>query len=125
MAKENCTRRFANDSASSIRYSRPAWAGSRAPNWRRRYPEAGGLGVIGAGSTLNREGLLAEINGVRERTDKPFGVDILFATIRAGRRRVGAVYGCGAGYGRGGFGGKSPGARFRSRQPEGGGAGSA
>ena len=45
--------------------------------------EAGGLGVIGAGSTLNKEGLLAEINGVRERTDKPFGVDILFATIRA------------------------------------------
>lgn len=45
--------------------------------------EAGGLGVIGAGSTLNREGLLTEINGVRERTDKPFGVDILFATIRA------------------------------------------
>ena len=26
--------------------------------------EAGGLGVIGAGSTLNKEGLLAEINGV-------------------------------------------------------------
>ena len=45
--------------------------------------EAGGLGVIGAGSTLNKEGLLAEINGVRERTDRPFGVDILFATIRA------------------------------------------
>ena len=31
--------------------------------------EAGGLGVIGAGSTLNKEGLLAEINGVRERTE--------------------------------------------------------
>jgi enoyl-[acyl-carrier protein] reductase II len=45
--------------------------------------EAGGLGVIGAGSTLTKDGLRAEINGVRERTDKPFGVDILFATIRA------------------------------------------
>ena len=45
--------------------------------------EAGGLGVVGAGSTLTKEGLVAEIDGVRDRTDKPFGVDILFATIRA------------------------------------------
>ncbi len=45
--------------------------------------EAGGLGVIGAGSTLTKDGLRAEIDGVRERTDKPFGVDILFATVRA------------------------------------------
>ncbi len=45
--------------------------------------EAGGLGVIGAGSNLTGEELRAEIRGVRERTDKPFGVDILFATIRA------------------------------------------
>lgn len=45
--------------------------------------EAGGLGVIGAGSTLDRESLRKEIDGVRARTDKPFGVDILFATIRA------------------------------------------
>ena len=45
--------------------------------------EAGGLGVIGAGSNLTPEELRAEIRGVRERTDKPFGVDILFATIRA------------------------------------------
>jgi enoyl-[acyl-carrier protein] reductase II len=44
--------------------------------------EAGGLGVIAAahGSpALLRD----EIRRVRDRTDRPFGVDILFATIRA------------------------------------------
>ncbi len=45
--------------------------------------EAGGLGVVGAGSTLSPDELRAEIRGVRERTDKPFGVDILFAAMRA------------------------------------------
>ena len=44
--------------------------------------EAGGLGVIGAGSTGADE-LRDEIRGVKALTDKPFGVDILFATIRA------------------------------------------
>jgi enoyl-[acyl-carrier protein] reductase II len=42
--------------------------------------EAGGLGVIGAAS-LNGEGLRREIRKVRELTEKPFGVDILFATV--------------------------------------------
>ena len=41
---------------------------------------AGGLGVIGAAS-LDVEGLRAEIRKVRELTDRPFGVDVLFATI--------------------------------------------
>lgn len=45
--------------------------------------EAGGLGVVGAGSTSTADELRDEIRGVRDRTDKPFGVDILFATIRA------------------------------------------
>ena len=45
--------------------------------------EAGGLGVIGAGSTMDGERLRAEIRRVRELTDKPFGVDILFATVGA------------------------------------------
>jgi len=45
--------------------------------------EAGGLGVIGAGSTMTPDTLREEIHIVRDRTDKPFGVDILFATIRA------------------------------------------
>jgi len=44
--------------------------------------EAGGLGVIGAGSTGADE-LRDEIRGVKALTNKPFGVDILFATIRA------------------------------------------
>lgn len=44
---------------------------------------AGGLGVVGAGSTSGADELRAEIRGVRERTDRPFGVDILFATVRA------------------------------------------
>jgi enoyl-[acyl-carrier protein] reductase II len=41
---------------------------------------AGALGVIGAAS-LSAEQLREEIHKVRERTDRPFGVDILFATI--------------------------------------------
>ncbi|MCA8928608.1 MAG: nitronate monooxygenase [Alphaproteobacteria bacterium] len=45
--------------------------------------EAGGLGVVGAGSSSSADELRAEIRGVKARTDKPFGVDILFATIRA------------------------------------------
>jgi enoyl-[acyl-carrier protein] reductase II len=44
---------------------------------------AGGLGVIGAGSNMTREQLKNEIDTVRAITDKPFGVDILFATVRA------------------------------------------
>jgi enoyl-[acyl-carrier protein] reductase II len=42
--------------------------------------EAGGLGVIGSG-TMTPEELQAEIARVRERTGKPFGVDILFAKV--------------------------------------------
>ncbi|MFQ5898960.1 MAG: NAD(P)H-dependent flavin oxidoreductase [Candidatus Methylomirabilia bacterium] len=44
--------------------------------------EAGGLGVLAAAHNTPQE-LRAEIGRVRERTDKPFGVDILFATVRA------------------------------------------
>lgn len=40
--------------------------------------EAGGLGVIGS-AFMDPEVLRREIRLVRERTDKPFGVDILFA----------------------------------------------
>ncbi len=43
--------------------------------------EAGGLGMIGSAS-LSPDELRAEIRKVRERTDRPFGVDILFATTR-------------------------------------------
>jgi enoyl-[acyl-carrier protein] reductase II len=43
---------------------------------------AGGLGVIGAG-TMTAVQLRQEIRRVREATDKPFGVDILFAQIKA------------------------------------------
>ena len=50
--------------------------------------EAGGLGVVGAGSTMDGEELRAEIRRVRELTDKPFGVDILFATVRAEGEQV-------------------------------------
>jgi enoyl-[acyl-carrier protein] reductase II len=42
--------------------------------------EAGGLGVIGAAS-LSPDGLRREIHKVRSLTDRPFGVDILFATV--------------------------------------------
>ncbi|MEE9278960.1 MAG: nitronate monooxygenase [Myxococcota bacterium] len=41
---------------------------------------AGGLGVIGSAS-LGTKGLREEIHRVRDLTDRPFGVDILFATI--------------------------------------------
>jgi NAD(P)H-dependent flavin oxidoreductase YrpB (nitropropane dioxygenase family) len=43
--------------------------------------EAGGLGVLAAAHTTPEE-LRAEIRRVRDRTDKPFGVDILFASVR-------------------------------------------
>ncbi len=42
---------------------------------------AGGLGCIGAGSTMDADELRAEIRSVREQTDRPFAVDILFATV--------------------------------------------
>lgn len=45
--------------------------------------DAGGLGCIGAGSNMEAEELRAEIHQVRAKTDKPFAVDILFATVAA------------------------------------------
>jgi enoyl-[acyl-carrier protein] reductase II len=42
---------------------------------------AGGLGVIAAANLSPRE-LREEIRKVREQTDRPFGVDILFASVR-------------------------------------------
>lgn len=44
---------------------------------------AGGLGVIAAANLSPRE-LREEIQKVRDQTDRPFGVDILFASVRAG-----------------------------------------
>lgn len=49
---------------------------------------AGGLGVIGAGSSVSPDELRGEIRSVRARTDRPFGVDILFATVRASGNEV-------------------------------------
>ncbi len=46
--------------------------------------DAGGLGVLGAGSMSARQ-LRQEIQVVRDSTDRPFGVDILFAQIKADR----------------------------------------
>ena len=45
--------------------------------------EAGGLGVIGS-AFMNAEELRREIRLVKAATDKPFGVDILFAQARGG-----------------------------------------
>lgn len=45
---------------------------------------AGGLGVLGAG-TMSAQELREEIHKVKDLTDKPFGVDILFAAIKAER----------------------------------------
>ncbi len=45
--------------------------------------EAGGLGVIGTGLSMKPDELREQIRIVRGETDKPFGVDILFATVRA------------------------------------------
>lgn len=45
--------------------------------------QAGGLGVIGTGLSMQPDALQAQIRAVRSETEKPFGVDILFATIRA------------------------------------------
>jgi enoyl-[acyl-carrier protein] reductase II len=49
---------------------------------------AGGLGVIGAGSDMTPDVLRTEIRAVRARTDRPFGVDILFANVRAAGAEV-------------------------------------
>ncbi len=43
--------------------------------------QAGGLGVIAAANLTPRE-LREEIRKVREHTDRPFGVDILFASVK-------------------------------------------
>ncbi len=40
--------------------------------------EAGGVGCVGS-SAMSHEEMNAEIAGVRERTAKPFGVDLLTA----------------------------------------------
>jgi len=45
--------------------------------------EAGGLGVLGS-AFMEAEDLRAEIRKVKELTDKPFGVDILFAEVSGG-----------------------------------------
>lgn len=45
--------------------------------------EAGGLGVIGTGLSMRPNELRDQIRAVRGATRKPFGVDILFATLRA------------------------------------------
>jgi enoyl-[acyl-carrier protein] reductase II len=50
---------------------------------------AGGLGVLAAAHATPPE-LREEIRRVRDATDKPFGVDILFATIRAAGEEVAA-----------------------------------
>ena len=50
--------------------------------------EAGGLGVIGAGTDMAADELRRQIAATRSLTDKPFGVDILFATVRAAGSEV-------------------------------------
>ena len=40
--------------------------------------EAGGFGCMGA-STMNLDRMVREMEAVRQRTDKPFGVDLLTA----------------------------------------------
>ena len=45
--------------------------------------ESGGLGVIGTGLSMKPYELREQIRAVRSVTRKPFGVDILFATVRA------------------------------------------
>ncbi|MBI4082483.1 MAG: nitronate monooxygenase [Candidatus Lambdaproteobacteria bacterium] len=52
--------------------------------------EAGGLGVIGSGN-MSADELRSEIRLVRARTRKPFGVDILFATV-AGTDSISAQF---------------------------------
>jgi enoyl-[acyl-carrier protein] reductase II len=45
--------------------------------------EAGGLGCVGAGSSMDADELRDEIRRVKAQTNRPFGVDILFATVAA------------------------------------------
>lgn len=50
--------------------------------------EAGGLGVVGAGTDMAADELRRQIEATRSLTGKPFGVDILFATVRAAGSEV-------------------------------------
>ena len=50
--------------------------------------QAGGLGVLAAAHGSPAE-LRAEIRRVREQTDRPFGVDILFATVKTSGTEAG------------------------------------
>ena len=50
--------------------------------------EAGGLGVIGAGTDMAADELRRQIEATRRLTDRPFGVDILFGTVRAAGSEV-------------------------------------
>ena len=45
--------------------------------------EAGGLGVVGAGTDMEPEALLEQVRIVRSLTAKPFGVDILFGAVQS------------------------------------------
>ena len=45
--------------------------------------EAGGLGVVGAGTSMEPDEMGEQIRLVRSLTAKPFGVDILFGTVKA------------------------------------------
>ena len=45
--------------------------------------EAGGLGVVGAGTSMEPGEMREQIRLVRALTSKPFGVDILFGTVKA------------------------------------------
>ena len=52
--------------------------------------DAGGLGVIGTGLSMRPDELREQIRLVRGETGKPFGVDILFATVRTAGNSVSA-----------------------------------
>ncbi len=65
----------ASYSASVTPSSRPAWAGSPGRGSTAATSAAGGLGIL-ASATMTLEQLEKAIAEVRERTDKPFGVNL-------------------------------------------------
>ena len=72
-----------SSSALSFRCSKQAWVSSLELISRRLCPLPAVLGSSARARNMEPEELRAEISKLRAITDKPFGVDILFATIRA------------------------------------------
>lgn len=65
-------------------------AGYTTPELVAAVSNAGGLGMLGAGR-MSTEQIAAAIDAIQERTERPFGVNFLLATLEAGNRNMDTV----------------------------------